>query len=38
MTKKTYFINNNIMELKEECKSVLLNNLSIADQAATVTY
>ena len=38
MTKKAYFINNNTMELKEEYKGVLPNNLSAADQAATITY
>ena len=38
MARKTYFINNNIIKLKEEYKGILPNNLSAADQAATVTY
>jgi len=28
MAREVYFINNNIIELKEECKGVLFNNLS----------
>jgi len=31
MTREMYFINNDIIELKEECKGILLNNLSAAD-------
>jgi len=31
MAREVYFINNNIIELKKECKGVLLNNLSAAD-------
>jgi len=38
MAKEAYFINNNIIELKEEYKGVLPNSSSTADQAATVTY
>jgi hypothetical protein len=37
MAREVYFINNNIIELKEY-KGVLPNNLSAANQAATVTY
>jgi len=38
MAREVYFINNNIIKLKEECKGVLPNNSSAADQAATITY
>jgi len=31
MAREVYFINNNIIELKEECKGILPNNLSAAD-------
>ena len=31
MTREAYFINNNIIELKEECKGVLPDNLSAAN-------
>jgi len=31
MAREAYFINNNIMELKEECKGISLNSLSATD-------
>jgi len=38
MAREVYFINNNIIKLKKECKGVLFNSLSAANQAAIVTY
>ena len=38
MIRKVYFINNDTIELEEECKGILFNNLSATDQATTVTY
>jgi len=31
MAREAYFINNNIIKLKKECKGVLPNNLSATD-------
>ena len=38
MTREAYFMNNDTMELEQECKGVSPDDLSAADQAATVTH